>query len=292
MITIVTPTGDRPLAFALCQHWMMNQTVKPDQWIVVDDGKTPMRPFVPMEYVRRGSQGRSMVRPTMNSSHMLTSANRMAKIKAIRAHQQRIPSAGWVSIYSNLRAAIPLIQGDKIIFIEDDEYYAPDYIEQMAALMDKYDLVGIKHSRYYHLPSGGYKIFTSQAHASLAQTAFRGSFLPIFQEFLGVGRCAEFLDVRLWTQHRSMRESTINKLKINCRGFLFLDDPPLYVGMKGLPGRGGYGVGHKPHAYAHHDGPDRVTLKKWIPKDAEIYLDILNGKLTGENYESYLSSRV
>ena len=290
MITIVTPTGDRPLAFALCQHWMMNQTVKPDQWIVVDDGKTPMRPFVPMEYMRRGSQGHGVVRPASHSSRMLTTSDRTAKIKAIRARQQRIPSAGWVSIYSNLRTATSLIRGDKILFIEDDEYYAPDYIEKMAALMDKHDLVGIKHSRYYHLPSGGYKLFTSQAHASLAQTAFRGSFLPIFQEFLGAGRCAEFLDVRLWTQHQSMRESTINKLKTNCRGFLFFDDTPLYVGMKGMPGRQGYGVGHKLHAYAYHDGPDRRVLRNWAGKDAEIYLDILSGKLTGENYESYLSS--
>ena len=30
MITAITPTGDRPLAFALCAHWMETQTVRPD----------------------------------------------------------------------------------------------------------------------------------------------------------------------------------------------------------------------------------------------------------------------
>ena len=52
-ITLITPTGDRPLAFALCQNWMRKQTVLPFQWVVVDDGKIPMKPYVPMEYVRR-----------------------------------------------------------------------------------------------------------------------------------------------------------------------------------------------------------------------------------------------
>ena len=38
-ITIITPTGDRPLASGLLRdYWMKNQTIKPDQWIIVDDG--------------------------------------------------------------------------------------------------------------------------------------------------------------------------------------------------------------------------------------------------------------
>jgi len=43
IITAITPTGDRPLALALCQQWMDAQTVRPDQWIVVDDGKIPYK---------------------------------------------------------------------------------------------------------------------------------------------------------------------------------------------------------------------------------------------------------
>ena len=42
MITVITPTGDRPLAFSLCRKWIFNQTIKPDQHIIVDDGKIPM----------------------------------------------------------------------------------------------------------------------------------------------------------------------------------------------------------------------------------------------------------
>ena len=265
MITAITPTGDRKLAFLLCQKWMMQQTVPIDQWIVVDDGVAPQPQILrTMQYVRRGP-GPSMRRAHWQTSKML---------------QSKTPKTGWVSIYENLRAAADLVEGDKILFIEDDEYYAPNYVEEMAKRLDEHELVGIKHSRYYHLPTGGYRMFLSQAHASLAQTAFRSSFLPTFKEFMGMDHCAEFLDVRLWTQVRSIRAQTIGKLKTNCRGHLFFDETPLYVGMKGMPGRAGYGVGHKPHTYVTHD-KDRNLLRQWIPQDHGIYLDIHQRQIDG-----------
>jgi glycosyltransferase involved in cell wall biosynthesis len=247
MITAITPTGDRRLAFALCQKWMQNQTVKPDQWIVVDDGKVPMTPFMEMEYMRR--------------------------------QPDTVRRIGWGSLYDNLRLAVPRIRGDKILFIEDDEYYAPQYVETMSRLLDEHELVGLKHSRYYHLMTGGYKIFQSQVHASLAQTAFRASFLPTFNYFLSSPRCAEFLDIRLWTHRHIIQYRTTNILKKICRGSLFLDEPPLYVSLKGMPGRNGYGIGHRPDIYEHHDTEDRAILRSWIPEDYPIYLDILNGKV-------------
>ena len=280
MITAITPTGDRPLAFSLCQRWMSQQTVKPDQWIVVDDGERPMVPMMAMEYVRREPEPKPLPVP---SNPRLISPRMKDRIAAERARQ---PRGSWASIYKNLQAAVPLIAGDKILFIEDDEYYAPGYVEEMSRRLDEHELVGIMHSRYYHLGTGGYRVFTSQAHASLAQTAFRASFLPIFKDFLGTDHCAEFLDVRLWTQPYIMKGPTINRLTTHCRGHLFEDDPPIYVGMKGLPGRNGYGVGHKAHVYTNHDNGDRAVLRAWAPHDYQVYLDLLNGELTGENHVS------
>ena len=240
MITAITPTGDRPLAFALCQTGMFHQTVKPDQWIVIDDGKVPTKPFLPMEYIRREPK----------------------------------PFDPKFTLLINLQAVIPLIAGDVIMVIEDDEYYAPDYIAEMERRLNGYEIIGIMRSKYYHLPCGGYFRHGNINRASLAETVFKKSFLPEFEKVL-IGD--SFLDMRLWLKTKSDQK------------LLFVDDDnPLYLGIKGLPGRGGIGGGHK-ITYGNYaqDTSDRKMLRTWIPKDYGIYLDILAEKLTADNCSSY-----
>lgn len=41
MVTVITPTADQPTGIALLERYMARQTVKPDAWIVADDGNTP-----------------------------------------------------------------------------------------------------------------------------------------------------------------------------------------------------------------------------------------------------------
>lgn len=236
-ITLITPTGDRPLAFALCQRWIKNQTLQADQWIVVDDGKVPMKPIVPMEYIRR----------------------------------EPLPSDPKFTLIKNLKVAVPHIRGNKIIIIEDDEYYAPNYVKTMAAKLNQHEMVGIGDSKYYHLSSGSNMIIGNKWHASLAQTAFRSSFLPEFKKHLNPAN--DFLDMRLWKDLRG-----------GGRGFIFFDkNKPLYVGIKGLPGRPGIGVGHDPYVKFYRRFPQDVSrrvLKKWIPieDDFRTYMDIIKGK--------------
>jgi len=247
--TVITPTGDRPLAFALCQKWMAAQTVKPDQWLIIDDGKIPMgikyRSYFPSfaKYIRRKPKAD-------DPKHTLV---------------------------VNLKKALPSIAGNKIIIWEDDEYYAPDYIERMARELSNHEVVGIKRAKYYHLPTGGYLQIGNGSHASLAQTGFCNSFIPEL-ETLWDGDMS--LDMRIWK-------------KADGRGYLYDDTvSSLYLGIKGLPGRPGIGQGHNPNLYRGYsmDTLDRAKLKTWIPKDYQIYMDILNGKLTSENYDSYFST--
>lgn len=230
-ITVITPTGDRPLAFALCQKWMANQTRQPDQWIVVDDGKVPLSGVIPMQYVRREPK------PT-DPKHTL------------------VP---------NLKAAFPLITGNKIIIMEDDEYYAPEYIAEMARRLDSHPIVGLKDARYYHLPTGGYYQNHNNRHASLAQTAFRDTLIPGIRELLNETD-EPFLDIRLWKKYVP-------------QGNIFDDfGRMLYLGIKGLPGRAGIGGGHRPTSYprSNIDSINRTVLQKWVPRDFPTYLDILN----------------
>lgn len=243
MLTLITPTGDRPLAFALCQNWIRKQTLQPDQWIVVDDGKVPLKSYVPMEYVRREPQAN-------DPKHTLI---------------------------LNLKTAMPLIKGDKIIIIEDDEYYAPEYVREMAHRLDQREVVGIMRSKYYHLPTGGYLQIRNTTHASLAETGFRSSFVP---ELSGIWDGDPSLDMRIWQKAGP------------ARSLLFVDDDkPLYLGIKGLPGRMGIGAGHNPAMYRNiRDIADRAVLRQWVSQDYQVYLDILVGKLTSENYQSYFLS--
>ena len=230
MITAITPTGDRPLAFSLCRRWMEGQTQGPDQWIVVDDGKNPMKPFDGIDYIRR----------------------------------EPLPSDPKFTLAENLKAAIPHVKGDKIIIIEDDEYYAPIYIEVMGKNFGRHEVVGIGKSRYYHLPSGGYMIIGNMGHASLAQTAISKSFLSFFQSILTPGKL--YIDYEVW-----------RRAKKRGSGFIFFDPKPIYVGIKGLPGRIGIGRGHDRKIYRMIDR-GRKVLRQWIPQDYQVYLDIL-GKM-------------
>ena len=228
-VTVITLTGDRPTAFGLCLKWMLHQTLQPLQWIIVDDGKVPMLMRYPgyTWYERREPR-------TDDPLHTLT---------------------------VNMAVALPLIMGDKILFMEDDEYYAPNYILQMDKLLDEHEIVGIGRSKYYHLPTGGYSRYNNMDHASLAQTGIRATFLPELREALA-GDC--WLDIRIWKAAGS-------------RGFVFDDkDENLYVGMKGLPGRAGIGIGHR-QKYNTHDSPPREILKGWAPDGFRYYMDVLAG---------------
>lgn len=238
-ITAITLTGDRNVAFSLCRLWVKNQNVRPTQWIVVDDGSIPMRIEKQegyLEYVRRTPKS----------------------------------TDPKFTLIENMLTAIPRIKGEKILIMEDDEYYAPEYIEEMSKRLDSYEIAGVGCAKYYHLPTGGYIQHKNMEHASLAETGFRSSFLPSFIRCAQQGMDQYWLDDRLW---KAVKEGKKNGLKAQ----IFVDaDRPLYVGMKGLPGRKGIGIGHNPFSYkGRADDINRSVLKKWIPKDHQIYLDLL-----------------
>lgn len=165
MITCITPTGDRHKAFDLCRRWIWHQTVKPDQWIVVDDGIDPIpdNSIQGFQYIRR-------IRQAVEPQHTLV---------------------------LNLAEAVPHIKGDYIFIIEDDDYYHANYIETMVShLINGKIAVGITRAKYYHL-SGKYLININERHASLAQTGFCKSMLPDFVRLLPGN---PFFDLRIWKQ--------------------------------------------------------------------------------------------
>lgn len=162
----------------------------------------------------------------------------------------------------NLKKALPLVTGDKIIIFEDDDYYAPTYIETMARMLESHVIAGIINAKYYHLPTGGYYQNHNDRHASFAQTAFRKDILLAVKEILNLCQ-SPFIDIQLWETFRS-------------QGKLFNDEHNIFTSMKGIPGRAGIGGGHKETLYRNRDTADREMLKQWIPRDYQVYIDLFN----------------
>jgi len=229
MISLVTPTGGRKEAFALCEKWIERQTYKGEyEWIVVDDvyPTTPItkqqRALRPMPYWEEGQNTQSR----------------------------------------NLMLGIGLAEGDTIFVIEDDDYYAPEYIESMLAFLDftKTQVAGEGRARYYNVNQRCYQILENTWHASLSQTVFRREAIPTLRDAILSGE--KFIDIEFWK--RLSEGNILTALK---------QDSFLAVGIKGMPGRFGIGTGHVPEDYTAD--PNCDTLREWLGEDAEDYKDFL-----------------
>lgn len=219
------------MAFALCQRWMKAQTKQPDKWIVVDDGVVPTFPIVAgVDYIRR--------EPKLDDPKC--------------------------TLALNLKQALRFINGDSVLFFEDDDYYAPQYIWVMDAVLKcNASIVGIERARYYYLPGPSFYRNANNRHASLAQTMISHKGVKTLREIIEHSD-KPFIDIELWKAFVGSPEWS-----------LFNDDAdPLFVGIKGMPGRRGAGGGHLPNLYRDRIDHGFETLRKWMPIDHKTYEDL------------------
>jgi hypothetical protein len=160
-ITLITPTGDRHEAFAMCERWMAKQSYTGSvQWIVIDDGKKPTIP----------TMGQTYLRTTPMHRH---------------------------SLCRNLREAIPHVTGDLVFVIEDDDYYHPHYLSTMAGRLQHAELVGEFGAKYYYVKHQSWRHRSeTEQHASLCRTGMRRSVLPTLLDCAQGDHPS--VDLRLW----------------------------------------------------------------------------------------------
>lgn len=164
MISLITPTGGRPAAFALCEKWMSRQTKRWDRWIVVDD----CEPRTPC------TMGQEVICP------------------------ERVWKPGDDSQRDNMRLALAAVEpGSDVFIIEDDDYYGPCYLEYMSGWLAKCSVIGIAPTRYYHASLRAYHVFDNLRHASLCQTAFAWEQLPRMVEATK-GTREQYIDMMFW----------------------------------------------------------------------------------------------
>jgi hypothetical protein len=225
-LTLITPTSDRPRSFAVCERWMRRAIAqlgnRPVQWIVADDGHEPLQ-------------------PTMGQLHL-----------------RRTPSKSTVeSFRGNLLAAVQQADHEFVLFIEDDDWYSPHYLQVMCERLEHADIVGESRSRYYNLATGRYHQCANRKHASLCQTGIRRSVLPWLQSLLKITD-SPFVDLDLWNKAPSRFRRWLASASHFC------------VGMKGFPGKGGIGIGHRLDARHQADVAGRV-LREWVGHEDALY---------------------
>ena len=226
MLQIITATGARPEALALCHHWMRAQTYTGQVlWLIVDDGPAPS----PIE--KMPDNWRTVViRP---APFWQPGQNTQARnlLRGIDALDRKYP----------------------VVCFEDDDHYAPDWLDTVVRELDKAELVGERMARYYNIATRTGRQLNNQQHASLCATAMRGSAIDSFHRACRANE--KFIDLTLWRSHKSKHLFGGHRV----------------TGIKGLPGRGGIGMGHKKDFQGQRD-PDGSLLRSWIGEDAERYL--------------------
>lgn len=144
--TIITPTGDRSEVMRLCRKYVLNQTVLPRQWIIVDDGKKPMKDdlYRGATYVRREPQ-------PFDPSHTL-------KV--------------------NMIEGLKYVNQPHVLIFEDDDWYHPEYAEYCLSHCGDAQLFGTGYTYYYHYGSRKYKKLVHTDRASWCTTGFKSDIIP------------------------------------------------------------------------------------------------------------------
>lgn len=174
VLTLLTATGARPHAWAICERLMAAQDFAgPVRWIVVDDGSIAQ----PVKFQRPGWDV-EVVRPVP------------------------VWSAGQNTQARNLLAGLAVIDADAhVVVVEDDDWYSPDWLSTVAEALEHGDIVGESHARYYNIGRRVGRQLSNATHSSLCSTAVRGDGLRTLREVCE--SAPKFIDIELWAKVRN-----------------------------------------------------------------------------------------
>ena len=154
----------------------------------------------------------------------------------------------------NLLVGLNAVDKDtRLVVIEDDDHYAADWLEVCNTYLDRASFVGETQARYYNVAQRIGRQLNNVRHSSLCSTAMRGTAIDAFRRACQTKQ--QFIDLDLWRRHRDA----------------LLFPGHRVVGIKGMPGRGGIGMGHSQRFNGQRDPGGRL-LREWIGEDARWYL--------------------
>jgi glycosyltransferase involved in cell wall biosynthesis len=169
---------------------------------------------------------------------------------------------GGRSLASNILEALPEVTGDVIVIWEHDDWYAPNHIETCLQTLRGNLATGSVGQRYYNVPLRVCITLTNKGSA-LCNTALQSSAMDYLKDAAlrvldsgGIG-----VDRLFWD---SLPKGTGNTHRYNT-----------VVGIKGLPGRLGLGMGHRPRPGFRRRWRDDHTLsvlRAWVGADIANYV--------------------
>lgn len=227
-MSVITPTCNRPLGIVALERWMARQTVAPDEWIVADGGRA-----VPLQHDQR---------------HL---------------HDPSLPP-GVANFHANLTRGLQAAQGDLIVIMEDDDWYASTHLAWMRKAFSRSDvtIAGDDQQRYYNLEYRCWRHMQNRG-AALCQTGFVRALIPTVLEVLAERgrrvtspdpierRRAIGVDAYLWQSQP--------------RDAWHLEQPKTVVGIKGIPGQVGLGIGHQRDRMRYWtEDPTGAKLAAWV----------------------------
>lgn len=231
-ISIITPTADREFCLNRLAFYLKRQTFVGDiQWVITDSG----------------SKSAISIGPPF--SFNTVDYKYLGHIK--KSHK---------SFCRNMQDALSRVKYNKILVMEDDDWYHPTYIEVMWERLHKNQLIGEIPATYYHIKDQSYRILPNVERASMCQMGFTKEIISTLQHILKQQNA--FIDIQLWRYYSSQ----FRKKLYNSR---------LCVGIKGMPGNIGIGIGHRPTDVHRIKDKNFQKLEEWIGKeDTDFYRSI------------------
>lgn len=227
-VCLITPTGARPEAMELLAKYINAQTFRDELMWIIVDDCDPMTPL----------------------------PDSRCAVEVLRPHWRW--QRGDNTQCRCMALALKQIEDDDIaIIFEDDDAYLPDHIIDTLYELERVELVGERVSRYFNIATQRYQSISARSgrrrgnHTSLASNGVRGDALKLLRKICNAGTTT--IDLDLWHSFTGKKQLT---------------EHSNVIGIKGMPGRGGIGIGHK-RGFGVLDTDNR--LYRWIGNHAEIY---------------------
>lgn len=179
--------------------------------------------------------------------------------------KRRRRDEGGRSLAQNVMHAIKAATGDVILIIEHDDFYAADHIETCVRRLERMGsgATGSINQRYYNLPHKSWRLMRNVGSA-LCNTAFTRDHLPSMER-------------------AALRAYQSNRICVDRffwdslpRRYWDVHDVDTVVGIKGLPGRKGLGLGHRPDRNWTSEAEPR-KLREWVGDEYDAYLPYFGG---------------
>jgi len=235
-ITAITCTGDRPIQFSICLKIMTRMIPRPAQWLIVDDGNTPIdRNSIPewAEYIRR----------------------------------ERLPDDPSMTLSRNILTAMEHLKFDRVVFIEDDDWYPCTYLAELIKETKDYEACGAKTRHYFQLTRKSYRCFRNKFSITASLLLNNPAAINAFRHVCIERPHSKGLDIKFWRSFTGSKKLHSNKMAAS-------------VGMKswGTGQRSGFSPSHRTSKRQTFD-PELKKLYEWLPSnEVAWYLGVIGPK--------------